>query len=267
MDFEGIGRVATNTTLAACAGALVAVAWVYPRSKKWDVGISINGLLAGLVAITCPCYWVSPTGSIAIGAIAGVIMVLAVDFTEWVRVDDPCGAFAVHGVCGIWGTLSLGFFAVGNYGGVKGILYGGNANQLIAQIKGSATIIACTAQPVCSSCSASRPSACSGSPRPGARGPRHRTSTVHRRTTPSTPTWATRRSRRTWRVSPRASAHHHGATLGHPPADVRLTYEAPRTPSPPGGCAVRSRAPRGSGSARVRQVLSRGGAGQTGVTG
>ena len=105
MDFEGIGRVATNTTLAACAGALVAVAWVYPRSKKWDVGISINGLLAGLVAITCPCYWVSPTGSIAIGAIAGVIMILIVDLTEWVRVDDPCGAFAVHGACGIFGTL------------------------------------------------------------------------------------------------------------------------------------------------------------------
>src|SRR6476620_8742873 len=86
MDFEGIGRVATNTTLAACAGALVAVLWAYPRSKKWDVGISINGLLAGLVAITAPCYWVSPTGARAIGAIAGIIMILAVDFTEWVRV-------------------------------------------------------------------------------------------------------------------------------------------------------------------------------------
>jgi Amt family ammonium transporter len=144
MDFEGIGRVATNTTLAACAGALVAVAWVYFRTKKWDVGISINGLLAGLVAITCPCYWVSPVGSIAIGAIAGVIMILAVDFTEWIRVDDPCGAFAVHGACGIWGTLSLGLFAVGNYADVKGILYGGNANQLIAQIKGSATIFVAT---------------------------------------------------------------------------------------------------------------------------
>src|SRR3954462_12387510 len=141
MDAEGIGRVATNTTLAACAGALVAVAWVYPRSKKWDVGISINGLLAGLVAITCPCYWVSPTGSIAIGAIAGVVMILLVDFTEWVRVDDPCGAFAVHGACGIWGTLSLGLFAVGNYSDVKGLLYGGNANQLVSQIEGSATII------------------------------------------------------------------------------------------------------------------------------
>ena len=121
------------------------MAWVYPRSKKWDVGISINGLLAGLVAITCPCDWVSPTGSIAIGAIAGLIMILIVDLTEWVRVDDPCGAFAVHGACGIFGTLSLGFFAVGNYGDVKGILYGGNANQLIAQVKGSATIIAATA--------------------------------------------------------------------------------------------------------------------------
>jgi Amt family ammonium transporter len=144
IDFEGIGRIATNTTLAACAGAMTAVAWVYRRTKKFDTGISINGLLAGLVAITCPCYWVSPTGSIAIGAIAGVVCVLAVEFTEWIRVDDPCGAFAVHGACGIWGTLSLGLFAVGNYTGgttnVTGILYGGNANQLVAQIIGSAVI-------------------------------------------------------------------------------------------------------------------------------
>jgi Amt family ammonium transporter len=156
MDFEGIGRIATNTTLAACAGAMVAVALIYFKTKKFDTGISINGLLAGLVAITCPCYWVSPTGAIAIGAIAGVVVVLAVEFTEWIRVDDPCGAFAVHGAAGIWGTLSLGLFAVGNYGAsgasgsdtsagtVKGLLYGGNANQLIAQIKGSATITICT---------------------------------------------------------------------------------------------------------------------------
>ena len=76
-------------------------------------------------------------------------MVLAVDFTEWIRVDDPCGAFAVHGVCGIWGTLSLGLFAVGNYVGgdgdlVKGVFYGGNASQLIAQVKGSVIITAAT---------------------------------------------------------------------------------------------------------------------------
>src|SRR5262245_43781181 len=145
MDFEGIGRVATNTTLAACTGALVAVTWMYFKTKKFDLGISINGLLAGLVAITCPCYWVSPTGSLAIGAVAGIIMILAVDFIEWIRVDDPCGAVAVHGACGIWGTLSLGLFAVGNYVGadgalVKGIFYGGNANQLVSQIIGSAVI-------------------------------------------------------------------------------------------------------------------------------
>jgi Amt family ammonium transporter len=87
---------------------------------------------------------VSPTGALAIGAIAGMIVVLAVDFTEWIRIDDPCGAFAVHGACGIWGTLSLGLFAVGNYGGVKGVIYGGNTNQLVSQIKGSAVITVCT---------------------------------------------------------------------------------------------------------------------------
>jgi Amt family ammonium transporter len=144
MDFEGIGRVATNTTLAACAGALVAVLWVFPRAKKWDVGISINGLLAGLVAITAPCYWVSATGSIAIGAIAGLIMILAVDFTEWIRVDDPCGAFAVHGACGIFGTLSIGLWATGDYGnpafGAKGLFYGGGTDQLVSQLIGSAFV-------------------------------------------------------------------------------------------------------------------------------
>jgi Amt family ammonium transporter len=152
MDFEGIGRISTNTTLAACAGAMTAVAFIYMRTKKFDTGISCNGLLAGLVAITCPCYWVSPTGAVAIGAIAGIVVVFGVDFLEWMRIDDPCGAWPVHAAAGIWGTLSLGLFAVGNYGlpgpngsdtsagVVKGVLYGGNANQLIAQIKGSATI-------------------------------------------------------------------------------------------------------------------------------
>jgi len=79
MDFEGIGRIATNTTLAACSGSLLAMAYVYFRTKKFDTGISVNGLLAGLVAITCPCYWVSPFGAVCIGAVAGVIVVLAVD--------------------------------------------------------------------------------------------------------------------------------------------------------------------------------------------
>src|SRR3954447_6209173 len=148
MDFEGIGRVATNTTLAACTGALVAVAWVYAKTRKYDVGISINGLLAGLVAITAPCYWVSPTGSLAIGAVAGVIMILAVEFTEWIRVDDPCGAFAVHGACGIWGTWAIGLFATGDYGnpafGAKGLFYGGGTDQLVSQIVGNVFVAVLT---------------------------------------------------------------------------------------------------------------------------
>ncbi|MEI7591861.1 MAG: ammonium transporter [Actinomycetes bacterium] len=151
MDFEGIGRVATNTTLAACAGGLTAMAWIYPRVKKWDMGITINGLLGGLVAITAPCYWVSPLGAIAIGAIAGVVIVLGIDFIEWLRVDDPIGAVAVHGIAGIFGTIAVGLFASGDFGIpgptgadtstlVTGLFYGGGTDQLLAQLKGSLTI-------------------------------------------------------------------------------------------------------------------------------
>src|SRR5260370_11064051 len=105
MDFEGIGRISTNTTLAACAGAMTAVAFIYMRTKKFDTGISCNGLLAGLVAITCPCYWVSPTGAIAIGAVAGVGVVFGVDFLEWMRLHDPSGARHVYSAAGDCGAL------------------------------------------------------------------------------------------------------------------------------------------------------------------
>ena len=116
MDWQGIGRVAANTTLAACAAGLAAVIFVYPRAKKWDLGISVNGFLGGLVAITCPCYWVSPFGAIVIGAVAGIVVPLGIDFMEHRRWDDPIGAVAVHCFAGIWGTLSLGLFAAGKYG-------------------------------------------------------------------------------------------------------------------------------------------------------
>ena len=105
MDLEGIGRVATNTTLAACAGGMVGRLLGLSRSKKWDLGMTCNGLLGGLVAITCPCYWVNTTGAILIGAIAGIVVPLGVDLLEHWRIDDPIGAVAVHGFCGIWGTL------------------------------------------------------------------------------------------------------------------------------------------------------------------
>ena len=152
MDWTGIGRVAANTTLAACAGGLVAVFFVYPRSKKWDLGISVNGFLGGLVAITCPCYWVSPWGAIVIGGIAGVVVPLGIDLLEHLRIDDPIGAWPVHGLAGIWGTLSLGLLATGQYGiptpdgsdtstVVKGLFYGGGTAQLRAQAIGSLTCV------------------------------------------------------------------------------------------------------------------------------
>jgi Amt family ammonium transporter len=151
MDFEGIGRVATNTTLAACAAGLTAMAYAYLLSKKWDVSFTVNGFLAGLVAITCPCYWVSPTGAIMLGGIAGVIVVAGVELLEYLRIDDPIGAVPVHGICGIWGTLSLGLFAAGKYGAtgpiapdntmpLAGLFYGGGTQLLMAQAIGSAII-------------------------------------------------------------------------------------------------------------------------------
>jgi Amt family ammonium transporter len=152
MDWEGIGRVAANTTLAACAGGMMAVLFVYPRSKKWDLGMSLNGFLGGLVAITAPCYWVNPLGAILIGGLAGVIVPLGVDLLEHLRLDDPIGAVPVHGLCGIWGTLSVGLLATGQFGiptpdgsdtstVVKGLFYGGGTAQLRTQFIGSLTCV------------------------------------------------------------------------------------------------------------------------------
>src|ERR1700719_365976 len=155
MDFEGIGRVAANTTLAACAAGLTAMAYAYMRSNIWDVSFTVNGFLAGLVAITCPCYWVSPTGAIALGAVAGVLVYLGVELLEYLRIDDPIGAVPVHGFCGIWGTWSLGLFACGKYGAtgplgpdnsapLAGLFYHGGVTLLKAQMIGSATITLAT---------------------------------------------------------------------------------------------------------------------------
>ena len=152
MDWTGIGRVAANTTLAASAGGMIAVLFVYPRSKTWDLGMSLNGFLGGLVAITAPCYWVSPGGAVLIGAIAGVVVPLAVDFMEYKRWDDPIGAVAVHGAAGVWGTLAVGLFATGQFGVptadgadtstvVRGLFYGGGTAQLRSQAIGSLTCL------------------------------------------------------------------------------------------------------------------------------
>jgi Amt family ammonium transporter len=160
MDFGGIARVAANTTLAACTGGLGAISFMYIRTKKWDAGAITNGFLAGLVAITCPCYWVSPAGACWLGLIAGVIVILGVDLLEFLRIDDPIGAWPVHGLCGIWGTLSLGLFASGDYQisgsgpgltpvvapgtGLAGVFYHGGWGLMEAQIIGSFVICAST---------------------------------------------------------------------------------------------------------------------------
>ena len=162
MDNAGVGRVATNTTLAACTGGLAAIFVMWFRTKKWDTTAIINGFLAGLVGITCPCYWVSSAGACAIGAVAGVLVILAMDLLEHLRIDDPVGAFPVHGVCGIWGTLSLGFFASGQFSAagsspfgipkivekspeaLTGLFYGGGTSVLLAQCVGSFIVCAAT---------------------------------------------------------------------------------------------------------------------------
>jgi Amt family ammonium transporter len=131
MDIQGIGRVSFNTTMAACSAGLAALAYAYARTGKWDLGITTNGFLAGLVVI-----W-------------------STDALEYLRIDDPIGAVPVHLVNGIWGTLSLGLFATGAYGLpsptgadtstlVKGLFYGGGTAQLAAQALGSASIVGAT---------------------------------------------------------------------------------------------------------------------------
>jgi Amt family ammonium transporter len=158
LDADGIGRVAANTTLAACGGGLTAMymaLWFGNTKGKFDLGYTVNGFLGGLVAITCPCYWVSPLGAILLGGVAGIVIWLAVNLIEYLRIDDPVGAVAVHGFGGIWGTLSLGLFASGQFGStgplgadnsapVKGLFYGGGMDVLKAQFIGSATITIAT---------------------------------------------------------------------------------------------------------------------------
>ena len=72
--------------------------------RSWDLALTTNGFLVGLVAITCPCYWVDPVGAFFIGIGGGLVVVWGIDALEYLRIDDPIGAVPVHGICGIWGT-------------------------------------------------------------------------------------------------------------------------------------------------------------------
>ena len=146
-----ISVVAVNTMLASSTGALAAMFWSWRKNRlgKPDPGMSANGMLAGLVAITAPSGFVSPSMSLLIGAIAGVLVIESMRFFERrAKIDDPVGAISVHGICGLWGVISLGLFADGTYGAgwngvdgtVKGLFYG-DGSQLWAQLIGAVTIV------------------------------------------------------------------------------------------------------------------------------
>lgn len=144
-----IAIVAVNTMLASAAGAFSAAMFVWIRYGKPDPTWLANGMLAGLVAITAPCAFVGAPAAALIGAVAGVLVIVAANFVEnTLKIDDPVGASSVHGACGIWGALSVGLFANGSYGdgmnGVAGKVTGaffGDSSQLLAQCVGVATNI------------------------------------------------------------------------------------------------------------------------------
>ena len=141
-----ISVVAVNTMIASATGAIAAVLYMWLiRTKKPDPSMMFNGMLAGLVAITAPCAFVSVSGAAIIGLISGFLVIEAsLFFDQKVKVDDPVGAIAVHGVNGIWGCLALGLFADGTYGEgwngvagtVTGLFYGGGLSQFFAQFIG-----------------------------------------------------------------------------------------------------------------------------------
>jgi Amt family ammonium transporter len=153
-----IAVVAVNTNLSAVAGSAAAMLLWYRLFGKPDITMACNGMLAGLVAITAPCAFVSPTASVIIGVVAGVVVCLGVLFNERIlKIDDPCGAISVHGYCGWLGAVALGIFADGTYGagwngvgaaaylgktgqGVTGLLHG-DWSQFVVQL-GGATLLA-----------------------------------------------------------------------------------------------------------------------------
>jgi len=149
-----ISVIAINTNLAAVAGAATAMVVWYFMFGKPDITMACNGMLAGLVAITAPCAFVSPTSAVVIGIVAGIVVCMGVLFNDRVtKIDDPCGAISVHGFCGVLGAICVGIFADGTYGagwngvgattylgqagkGVTGLLYG-DTRQFMVQVGGA----------------------------------------------------------------------------------------------------------------------------------
>lgn len=133
-----ISLIFVTTNIAAAAGALSTMLYMWMKYKRPPLSMTLNGALAGLVAITAGCDAVSPVGAAAIGVLAGILVVLSVEFFDRiVKIDDPVGAISVHGVCGAFGTLMVGFFSTS-----EGILYGHGAGLLKSQAIGVVSIAA-----------------------------------------------------------------------------------------------------------------------------
>lgn len=126
-----------TTNLAAAVATCVTMVFTWVRYGKPDVSMTLNGALAGLVAITAGCDCVSPVGAFFIGVVAGLLVVLSVEFFDNIaKIDDPVGAVSVHMANGIWGTIAVGLFSTGADGVGKGLFYGGGVSQLGVQVLG-----------------------------------------------------------------------------------------------------------------------------------
>lgn len=126
-----IALIAVNTQLAAAAGATAAMIMSWLMTRMVKAGFCLNGALAGLVAITAPCAFVSPNAAILIGALGGVVMILVAALLERLKIDDAVGAIPVHLGCGIFGTVAVGLFALDG-----GLFYGGGTDMLETQVIG-----------------------------------------------------------------------------------------------------------------------------------
>jgi Amt family ammonium transporter len=131
-----------TTNLACCAAIASSTVLAWILLGKPDFSMTVNGALAGLVAITAPCAFVTVAGSFWIGLIAGILVVPAVLFFDRMKIDDPVGALSVHLVNGIWGTISVGLFAFSDTpgGGASGLFYGGGFASLRAQLIGTLAV-------------------------------------------------------------------------------------------------------------------------------
>ncbi|MCB9421328.1 MAG: ammonium transporter [Ardenticatenaceae bacterium] len=129
---SAISLIVVTTDFAATTGAITAMFLSFIHTRKWDVSMAFNGALGGLVAITAPCAFVTPQGALMIGVIAGVITYYGVDLMEKVKIDDPVGAFPVHGLNGMFGVLAVGIWGVDGLG----LLHGGGFTQLGIQALG-----------------------------------------------------------------------------------------------------------------------------------